>query len=159
VADASAAVEQEEVGEVKTREFLNRIEHQQIVDAIRRAERKSSGEVRVFVTRKAVADPVTAAKHHFQRMGMAKTRWRNSVLLLVAPRSQNFAVIGDTAIHERCGEEFWHSVAEGLSGHFHKNEFTIGLVHAIDRAGDLLAEHFPRQPDDTNELPDRVEED
>jgi uncharacterized membrane protein len=144
---------------MKTRDFLSRIGHQQIVDAIRRAERKSSAEIRVFVTRKAVADPVAAAKQHFQRMGMSRTRERNGVLLLVAPRSQNFAIIGDVGIHERCGDEFWRSLAAGLSSHFQREEFTAGIVHAIDRAGELLAEHFPRQPDDTNELPDRVEED
>jgi uncharacterized membrane protein len=138
---------------------LHRVEHNQIVEAIRRAERKSSGEIRVFVTHKAVADPVAAAKHHFQRLGMTKTRQRNAVLFFIAPRSQNFEVAGNVAIHEGCGDDFWQSLVEDLSTHFQMSEFTAGILHAIDRAGELLAEHFPREPDDTNELPDRAEDD
>jgi len=29
-------------------------------------------------------------------------------------------------------------------------------VEAIERAGSILASHFPRKPDDQNELPDSV---
>jgi uncharacterized membrane protein len=46
-----------------------------------------------------------------------------------------------------------------MSGYFHRSEFTSGIVHGIRKAGDLLAEHFPRRPDDQNELPDEVEHD
>jgi len=42
-------------------------------------------------------------------------------------------------------------------GHFRRGEFTEGIVQGVQRAGDLLAAHFPRRPDDTNERPDRVE--
>jgi uncharacterized membrane protein len=31
-----------------------------------------------------------------------------------------------------------------MGGHFKRGEFTEGIVHGIDRAGDLLAKTFPR---------------
>ena len=46
-----------------------------------------------------------------------------------------------------------------MTGHFKRGEFTDGLLHGINRAGELLAAHFPHEPDDRNELPDAVLED
>ncbi len=144
---------------MKARHFISKLQQEEIVAAIREAEKKTSGEIRVFVSRHEVEDPVTAAQEHFVQMGMEKTRDHNGVLIFVAPRSHKFAVIGDTGIHSRCGEEFWRMLAGEMSGHFRDSHFTRGLVHAVKKAGDLLSEHFPRRPDDQNELPDDVAHD
>jgi uncharacterized membrane protein len=144
---------------MKAREFLNRLHHDEIVQAIRAAEKMTSGEIRVFISRKEVHDPVTAAQAHFLELGMTRTRDRNGVLLFVAPRTQKFAVIGDQAVHAKCGEAFWRELATEMSGHFFKGDFTNGLVHSVRKAGELLARHFPRRPDDVNELPDEIAHD
>jgi uncharacterized membrane protein len=141
---------------MKTGEFIEQIRHDDIVAAIGEAEKKTSGEILVFVSRKPVEAPVTAAQAHFVRMGMDKTRDRNGVLIFVAPRSRTFAVIGDVGVHARCGEAFWRELADEMSGHFKHAEFNRGLLHGIRKAGELLAQHFPRRPDDTNELPNEV---
>jgi len=135
-----------------------KIDHERVVAAIAAAESRTSGEIRVLVARKKAADAVTAARGHFERLGMTRTAARNGVLIFVAPRSRTFAVIGDTAIHEKCGDAFWRLLAAAMELHFKRGEFTEGLVHGIERAGALLAEHFPRQPDDKNELSDEIEE-
>jgi hypothetical protein len=31
-----------------------------------------------------------------------------------------------------------------MSGYFRKGEFTPGIIHGAQKAGDLLTEHFPR---------------
>ena len=90
---------------------------------------------------------------------MQKTRERNAVLIFVAPRTHKFAVVGDVGVHTRCGEQFWNEMAAEISGHFRQSGFTRGLVHGIKKAGDLLAQHFPRRPDDQNELSDDVAHD
>jgi uncharacterized membrane protein len=141
------------------RSFLKKLRHDDIVAAIREAEKKTSGELRVFISRKPVADAVAAAQAHFLQMGMERTRERNGVLIFVAPRSRQFAVIGDRGVHERCGESFWKELATEMSGHFAKSEFTTGIVSGLKKAGELLARHFPRSPDDVNELPDEVAHD
>jgi uncharacterized membrane protein len=140
-----------------TPKFL--VEHDRIVAAIASAEQKTSGEIRVLVSRRATDDAVADAQRHFERLGMTATKERNGVLFFLAPQSRAFAVIGDTAIHARCGDPFWRDVAEAMSTHFRRGDFTGGLVHGIARAGELLGEHFPRSPDDRNELPDKIEED
>lgn len=134
------------------------IDHARVVAAIQAAERRTSGEVRVLVARHQADDPVAAAAGHFERLGMTATQARNGVLIFVAPKSRTFAVIGDTGVHEKCGEAFWRELAATMEAQFRRGEFTAGLVHGIERAGELLAEHFPRGADDRNELADEVEE-
>jgi uncharacterized membrane protein len=158
-AAASAVVAPEGVGDMKEKAFLEQLQNDQIVAAIRAAEAKTSGEIRIFISRKETGDPLSAAAAEFTRMGMTQTAERNGVLIFVAPRSQKFALLGDQGIHERCGENFWREVAEQMTAHFQKSEFTAGIVSAIQKAGTLLAEHFPRRADDQNELPDAVERD
>ena len=144
---------------MKEQQFIEQLQNEQIVAAICAAEAKTSGEVRVFISGKETSDPLAAAQEEFTRMGMTRTAERNGVLIFVAPRSQKFAIIGDKGINERCGENFWHEVAEDMAAHFKKAEFTEGIVSAIHKAGTLLAEHFPRRTGDQNELPDAVERD
>ena len=144
---------------MKTKDFLHQLDHKKVVAAIQKAELKTSGEIRVFVSRKHIEAPVPVAQQHFLRMGMTRTRERNAVLIFVAPLSHKFAVVGDVGVHKRCGEEFWLKLAEEMTDHFKRSEFTTGLVQGIRKAGDLLAEYFPRRPDDRNELPDEIEHD
>jgi len=144
---------------MKAKDFLKQLRHDDIVAAIHDAEGKTSGEIRVFISHKTVDDPVAAATKVFEKLGMTKTRHRNGVLIFVAPQSHKFAVIGDEGVHKRCGEEFWRLTAESMAGHFRKSEFTQGIIHGIQKAGELLAAHFPRHPDDRNQLSDQVEHD
>ena len=139
-----------------TKQFLNQIDQDRIVKAIQQAESLSSAEIRVFVTRRQVADPVAAGKQRFQKMGMHKTALRNGVLIFVAPASQAFSILGDEAIYGHCGDEFWQKVAGVMKSHFQQGRFTDAIEHGITEAGRLLAEHFHRSKGDVNELPDGV---
>ncbi|MBA3651349.1 MAG: TPM domain-containing protein [Chthoniobacterales bacterium] len=141
---------------MRTKEFIEKLEHERISRAIAGAEAATSGEIRVFVQHGDVADPVGAAREQFERLGMTQTRERNAVLIFVAPRAQKFAVIGDKGVHERCGDPFWQTLTGAMRTHFQTQNFTDAVVHAIRETGQLLAAHFPRRPDDRNELPDTV---
>ena len=134
------------------------IDHAKVVAAIAAAELRTSGEIRILVAQEKAADPVAAAEKHFERMGMTQTAERNGVLIFLAPRSHTFAIVGDTAIHARCGDGFWRGVAGSMEESFKRGEFTIGLIKGVETAGALLAEHFPRRPGDKDELPNRIEE-
>jgi uncharacterized membrane protein len=143
---------------MRTKEFLGKLEHDRIARAIADAESKTSGEIRVFIQRGELTDAYEEARNRFEKLGMTKTRERNAVLIFVAPRAQKFAVIGDVGIHERCGKEFWETIVGTMREHFRAENFTNAIVHAIERTGLALGQHFPRQSDDRNELPDAVEE-
>lgn len=143
---------------MRTKAFLEKLEHGRIVGAIAAAEAKTSGEIRVFIQHGKVVDSVAAARAQFERLGMTQTRERNAILIFVAPRAQKFAIIGDQGVHEKCGDSFWQQVTEAMRTFFQAENFTDAVLHAVQEAGELLAQHFPRSPDDRNELSDTVEE-
>jgi uncharacterized membrane protein len=142
---------------MRTRQFLTKLEHDQIVEAIRKAESKTSGEIRVLIQRgKLNTDPLLAAQKKFHRLGMHKTRERNAVLIFVAPRAHKFAVIGDEATHQKCGDEFWQRVVDNMRAHFQIEKFSAALIEAVHEIGSVLARHFPKSSPDENELPNDV---
>lgn len=159
-AAASAAAAQAQVGnDMRTKEFLSELEHDRIVQAIREAEAKTSGQIRVYIQRgKLDADPLIAAQKRFHRMGMHKTRERNAVLIFVAPRARKFAVVGDKAIHEKCGEKLWQRLVDGMRAHFRNERFSHALVEAVEEIGKVLAAHFPKTRAAGNELSDEIVE-
>ncbi len=107
-AEVSVAVAPARAGNaMRTKEFLSKLEHDRIVQAIRDAESKTSGEIRVFIQRgKLNGDPLVAAHENFIELGMHKTPERNAVLIFVAPRAHKFAVVGD----EGDPREMWRDV-------------------------------------------------
>jgi uncharacterized membrane protein len=142
---------------MRTREFLNQLDHNRIVGAIKEAETKTSGQIRVWLQRGELAgDPVIAAQEQFHKLGMQATKERNGVLILVLPRARKFAVIGDEGVHQKCGDKFWQQLAERMRAHFQNENFTDALVEAIEEAGNLLARHFPKTSAPRNELPDEI---
>lgn len=145
---------------MRTKEFLSKLEHDRIVQAIRDAESKTSGQIRVFIQRgKLDVDPLSAAQKRFHRLGMHKTPERNAVLIFVAPRAHKFAIVGDKAIHEKCGEDLWQRIVRQMREHFRNENFSHAIVDAIRETGDALAAHFPRRSTSRGELPDAVVED
>jgi uncharacterized membrane protein len=136
--------------------FLFKLRHKRILAAIAEAERLTSGELRVFISHQKCTDAVTAAQEQFHKLGMDATQERNGILFYIAPRSRTFAIIGDAGIHAKCGDAFWQELASMMSTAFKAGKLTEGLVATLQRAGQLLAEHFPRRDDDHNELPDAI---
>lgn len=142
---------------MKAKEFVAKLDHDRIVQAIREAETKTSGQVRIYVHRGALKeDPLSAAQKRFAALKMEKTQHRNAVLIFVAPRAQKFAVVGDEAIHQKCGDTLWQGVVEEMRDHFRSERFSEAIADAIRDLGAVLAEHFPATGEATNELPDDV---
>jgi uncharacterized membrane protein len=141
---------------MRTKEFLSKLEHKRIVQAIRDAEANTSGEIRVYIQRgKMARDPLAAAQKKFQQLRMHRTAERNAVLIFVAPRAHKFAVLGDKAVHEKCGDDFWRALIPRMQTHFRHEKFSDALVEAITEIGHALAAHFPKRSI-SNELPDEI---
>jgi len=144
---------------MKHAHFLSKVDDDRVTAAIAAAEAKTTGEIRALISKRKSPDPLAAAKLHFRALGMQKTKHRNAVLIYVAPKSCTFAIYGDTAIHARCGPDFWNSIRDEMTTHLKAGRYTDALVHAITKAGDLLAVHFPCEKENPNEHPDRLVED
>jgi uncharacterized membrane protein len=134
------------------------VDQVQVVEAIRAAERVTSGEIRVSVAHYFWGDVERTAEKAFRRLGMEHTADRNGVLIFLVPSRKRFAVLGDTGIHEKVGQAFWNDVSACLSSHFRRGAFTEGLVEGVRMVGVRLATHFPSAGSaDRDELPDEVD--
>lgn len=134
------------------------VDAKQVEQAIRAAEQATSGEIRVSVAHFFWGDVAKVAARAFRELGMEHTVERNAVLIFLVPSRKRFIVMGDTGIHAVVGQAFWDEVAACLAEHFHRGEFTEGLVRGIGMLGERLAEHFPGDGKARgNELPDEVD--
>jgi uncharacterized membrane protein len=143
---------------MKPRHFLNAVDHDRIVEAIAAAEKRTSGEIRVFISRRKTVDALRAAGHCLTKLHMDQTSLRNAVLIFIAPVSHQFAVVGDIGVHAKCGDDFWREVVEGMEPTLKRGDFTEALVHGVEKVGSLLAAHFPPTTDRRNNLPNSVVE-
>jgi uncharacterized membrane protein len=121
---------------MKMKHFISRLDHPRIVSAIKETEQKISAPVRVYVSYRAVNDPLEAARRAFAQLGIHTHPEQKGVVVFISPVSQQFAVFGDKGIHQQRGDEFWGRVADILSEHFKAGQFTVGIVSAIARLGE-----------------------
>jgi uncharacterized membrane protein len=141
---------------VKASAFFSLLEKEDIKMAIRQAELDTSGEIRVHVETTCTGDVMDRASRLFEKLNMHKTRLRNGVLIYLAVRNRNFAIIGDMGINSVVPGNFWDNAETEMLNHFRENHFTDGLLKAIEMTGFQLKKHFPYLTNDINELPDEV---
>ena len=142
----------------KKQKFFTDAEKAQIVEAIRNAERRTSGEVRVFVeSRCRYMDPLDRATEIFFMLEMDQTDDRNAVLLYVAMKDRQLAVFGDQGIHNKVGSEYWTKEVELLINKFNSENYGDGISRCVTDIGEALHHFFPFDNDtDKNELPDEI---
>ena len=138
------------------RRLLSEQDESRVIAAIRAAEARTSGEIRVHVERRSKGDAMAEAARWFGRLGMDATAERNGILFYVAVDDRAFAIVGGAGIHDKVGGAFWEALRDVMRDAFAKGEPALGLTRAIEEAGQRLAEHFPRRGDDRNELPDEI---
>ena len=136
--------------------FLTAQQQATVVDAVRLAEKGTSGEIRIHIDRECKTAPVKRAEVVFNRLGMYKTAQHNGVLIYMAVESKVFAIIGDKGINDVVPENFWAEVIEAMGNEFRKGNITEGLCKGVIMAGEKLKAFFPYQSDDVNELPDSI---
>ena len=137
-------------------EFLTAEEEQEIVEAIRQAELKTSGEIRVHLERNCAHEALDRAKVLFHQLKMDNTKAENGVLIYVAVDAKKFAICGDRGINKVVPADFWQSTKDLMQAEFKNAHFKTGLVKGIESAGEQLAHFFPWDDDDVNELSDEI---
>jgi uncharacterized membrane protein len=142
----------------KTKSLFKEEDSRIIVKAIRHAEQRTSGEVRVYAeSHCSWMDAIDRAAEIFHKLKMENTEHRNAVLVYVALKDRQLAVYGDIGIHEKVGDDYWNKgVAEMLSS-FNRANYAEGVANCVIQIGEALSTHFPFDRDiDKNELPDEI---
>ena len=146
------------------RRFLSEADFDAVTRAITTAEARTSAEIRVHLEPRVPLwrpfwrrpDVLSRAQHVFRQLGMHKTAERHGVLVYVAVEERRLAVVGDEGIHGRVGDRHWNRVRDLMVEKLRENDPRQALERAIGELGQALAEHYPRRPDDRNELSDEV---
>jgi len=141
----------------KVEDFLSSQEETDIINAIRQAEKNTSGEIRVHLERTANGEDVfDRAETIFEELHMENTKLSNGVLIYIAVEDRTLVIMGDKGINDVVAPDFWESTKDTIIKHFKKGDMKQGLVDGILLAGEQLKSHFPYQKGDTNELPDDI---
>lgn len=145
------------------RRFLSDSDFDAVVNAIGEAEARTSGEIRVHLERRIPRGPdgrpgdaIRRARDVFRHLGMHRTAERHGVLIYLALEDRRLAIVGDEGIHRRVGDAYWARVRDLLVEKLKVAAPRDALVAAIGDVGRVLQVHFPRRPEDANELSDEV---
>ena len=127
-----------------------------MVAAIQKAEKDTSGEIRVHIENRSKIEVLDRAADVFAELKMHKTALRNGVLIYVALLDHKLAILGDAGINSKVPTGFWDSIKTNMVEKFKQGAITEGICEAVITAGEQLKAYFPYQEDDVNELPDDI---
>jgi len=140
----------------KIEAFLTSSEEQEVIEAIRKAELNTSGEIRVHIEETSKGDAVNRSLEVFYMLKMDNTKLQNAMLIYVAVEEKTFVIYGDKGINDVVSKNFWDSTKDVMQSHFKKGNFKQGLVDGILKSGEQLKKCFPFHASDTNELTNEI---
>ncbi len=140
----------------KVEDFLTAEEEQEIVNAILKAEKNTSGEIRVHIEAHTRLNLLDRAKEVFHFLKMDNTKEENGVLIYIAVNDRKFAIYGDKGIDKVVPPNFWDTTKEIIRKDFVAGNFKEGIINGVLTAGKELEEHFPWLHGDTNELSNEI---
>ena len=112
---------------------------------------------RFFVTASDMEEEVKeAAVGSFYKKEIYDTVDHTGILIYVSLFEHRVWVLADKGINARVDAALWKEIAALVVEGVRQKRAADALAEAVDRCGDILAEHFPRKPDDRNELDDRL---
>ncbi len=144
------------------KKYLSEEQLRNIAGKIADAEQHTQGEIHVAIRHRRHWNERNLSLHEitqkeFFRIGMHKTRHRTGVLILLLFNERKFQIIADEGIHARVADGTWDRVAALITSHFKNGTFYEGICKAVEEVGSELQQHFPRLPDDSNEISNNVD--
>jgi uncharacterized membrane protein len=141
--------------------FLNDDELLRISNKIKAEEKITAGEICVSIKeRRSLIQknkPVRKlAEEEFFKLGIDKTRDKTGIIIFFLLEAREFYILADEGINKKVPEKTWDKIKDEMQSHFMEGNFSEGIIHGVERVGDILSEHFPIKPDDTNEITNRV---
>ncbi|NVK53226.1 MAG: TPM domain-containing protein [Flavobacteriaceae bacterium] len=138
------------------KEFLSEQDELAIIEAIKKAELNTSGEIRVHIEASSKKETYQRALEVFEGLKMYNTQQRNGVLLYIATEDHKFVICGDKGIDDVVADDFWDCTRDTIATYFKEGNFKDGIIAGILNAGEQLKKYFPYQADDTDELSNEI---
>jgi putative membrane protein len=92
----------------------------------------------------------------FTEQGLHYTKDHTGILILVSLLEHRVEVLADRGINQKVAQGTWDEVVHIITAGIKSGHACDAFCKAIERCGDILATHFPRQADDQDELPNRL---
>jgi uncharacterized membrane protein len=138
-------------------DFLTTGQEQQVVEAIRAAESRTRGEIRVVITSRRVWFRQRKAWKLFDQLGMRRTEHRNGALIVLFVRMRAFVIIGDEGLHAKVDAPYWKGLAERTTARLREGYRVEALTETIRSIGETMAAHWPAgDGENPDELPDAI---
>jgi putative membrane protein len=114
------------------------------------------GALRYYVTPRKLMHKYAHrnATAQFLAVNAHGTGGRTGVLIFVSLLERYCEIIGDTAIASKVNHATWAAIIDEMRPSLREGDLTQALVHAVERCGRELANHFPPGAENPNELPD-----
>ncbi len=141
--------------------FLNDDELLRISKKIKDSEKVTSAEIVVSIKeqrrfwefKKTIRD---LAEKEFRNAGISNTVDKTGVLIFIILSEKRFYILADKKVSEKIDQIFFESLADEMSAQFKSGNFSSGIINCINKLTTILAEIFPVQTNDANELSDKV---
>ncbi len=112
---------------------------------------------RLFIPKARVAEAVHLhSLAAFTGHGLHHTKHHTGILILASLLERRVVVLADRGIHEKVESGSWDEIVRIITDGLKARDACNAFCKAIERCGEILARHFPRSPDDEDELPDRL---
>ena len=85
-----------------------------------------------------------------------RTVGRTGILIYLSMAEHRAEIVGDEAITKVTTPETWGEAMTALLTHVKAGRPGDGIVAAVEIIGEVLAEHFPKSGEDSNEIPDKL---
>jgi putative membrane protein len=96
------------------------------------------------------------AVRHFMESGVYNTKDRTGILIFISALERRVELLADKGISAKIPQEKWNAIVGHIIAGIKARQLVKHLTESIRECGNLLAEHFPIQPDDVNELKDDI---
>ena len=136
-------------------------QQKEILKTIQQNEAKTSGIIHVHIRKKCKQNALKDAEKYFIKAKLNRSKHKNAVLIFIGETSRRFAILGDTAIHEHCQQEFWDKSRDILANYLKQGKYLEGIIATINEIGSRLEKHFPVHKGDSHleDLKNAVSED
>jgi uncharacterized membrane protein len=137
-------------------DFLSKTDEDEIIEAIRISESKTSGEIRIHLESSLQGNIELHVLEIFHHLKMDNTKLQNGVLIYVAINNKSFAIYGDKGINQVVESDFWDCTKNTIQEHFKNGDFKKGLIEGVLNAGKQLQKYFPWEQLNSDELSNEI---
>lgn len=99
---------------------------------------------------------IDRAAAFFKTAAERRTHGRTGILIYLSLAEHRAEIVADAAIAEKVSADVWGEAMAAMLVELREGRVADGMIAAVERVGSVLAEHFPRDGNDVNELPDRL---